>query len=402
MDNSRYLFDTYTRANISFKRGKGTWLFSDDGTPFLDFASGIAVNSLGHSHPELISVLKSQAESLWHVSNLYQSTAQDIFSEYLAKNTFAEKIFFTNSGSESVECAIKTARRYHYMTGEKDKYRIITFEGAFHGRTLATISAGGKSQHLEGFAPKVDGFDQVKFCDLSSLKKRIGNDTAAILIEPIQGEGGVRKAPIGFLKKLREICNDIGALLIFDEVQTGCGRTGKLFAHEWANVTPDIMAAAKGLGGGFPIGACLATRKVAECMGKGSHGSTYGGNYLAMAVGKKVLDIIKSEGFLENVCRLSKILFEGLTLIQNRFPNIFTEVRGQGLLIGLKTVFPPTVLAEKLRNECMLVAPASDNVVRILPPLTVTTEEIHEGLDRITKAAITLSSNPNNEMGLSP
>ncbi|AHA27444.1 aspartate aminotransferase family protein [Candidatus Liberibacter americanus] len=386
MNSNNHLFDTYNRTNVRFIKGKGSWLFSEDGTPFLDFASGIAVNSLGHSHPALVSVLKSQADNLWHISNLYQSTAQDIFANNLAKNAFDGKVFFTNSGSESVECAIKTARRYHYMRGNKNKFRIITFEGAFHGRTLATIAAGGKPQYLEGFGPKAEGFDQVKFADLKSLEKCISKDTAAILIEPIQGEGGVRKAPIEFLRKLREICNSIDALLILDEVQTGCGRTGKLFAYEWSNITPDIMALAKGLGGGFPVGACLAKTEVAKYMNVGSHGSTYGGNALAMVTGNKVLDIIQCKDVLENVCNISKILFEGLQNIKNRFPNILLEVRGQGLLIGLKTVFHPNIMANKMQSECLLVAPASDNVVRITPPLNVTAEEINEGLKRITRA----------------
>ncbi|CAL9915884.1 Acetylornithine aminotransferase [Candidatus Liberibacter solanacearum] len=391
MNNSDCLFNTYDRAKIRFTKGKGSWLFSEDGTPFLDFASGIAVNSLGHSHPELVSVLKSQSEKLWHVSNLYQSTEQDIFANHLINSTFADKVFFTNSGTESVECAIKTARRYHYTRGKTNKFRIVTFEGAFHGRSLATISASGKLKYLEGFGPKIEGFDQAKFCDLQSLEKIIGNETAAILIEPIQGEGGIRKVPPEFLQKLREICNNIDALLIFDEIQTGSGRTGKLFAYEWADVKPDIMTIAKGLGGGFPVGACLATHKVASCMGMGSHGSTYGGNVLAMVIGKKVLDIIQSDGFLENVRNLSKILFEGLTLIKNRFPNVFLEVRGQGLLSGLETASSPAIVTKELRNERLLTAPASDNVVRILPPLTVTADEIREGLKRIESAAIKLS-----------
>ncbi|MBL0848822.1 MAG: aspartate aminotransferase family protein [Candidatus Liberibacter ctenarytainae] len=393
MQKSDDLFDTYNRAKIRFERGNGSWLFSEDGQSFLDFASGIAVNSLGHSHPELVTALKSQADLLWHVSNLYQSSAQDIFADHLVKNSFADKVFFTNSGAESVECAIKTARRYHYMKGNTNKFRITTFEGAFHGRTLATISAGGKLKYLEGFGPKLEGFDQAKFCDIQSLKTHIGNDTAAILIEPIQGEGGVRETSPEFLQELRSICNDIDALLIFDEVQTGCGRTGKLFAYEWTNITPDIMTLAKGLGGGFPVGACLATNKAASCMGIGSHGSTYGGNALAMVVGKKVLDIIQSDGFLENVRNLSQILFEGLIRIKNRFPTVFLEVRGKGLLLGLKTALSPEIVAEKLREEYLLIAPANDNTVRILPPLTVTAEEIHEGLERITRTAIKLSSN---------
>ncbi|AKK20223.1 aspartate aminotransferase family protein [Candidatus Liberibacter africanus] len=391
MNKNSHLFNTYDRANIRFEKGEGAWLFSENKTPFLDFASGIAVNSLGHSHPELVKTLKSQSEKLWHVSNLYQSTQQDIFANHLTRSTFADKVFFTNSGTESVECAIKTARRYHYTKGKTNKFRIITFEGAFHGRTLATISAGGKSQYLEGFGPKIEGFNQAKFCDLQSLKNQISDDTAAILIEPIQGENGAQKAPPEFLQELRKICDDIDALLIFDEVQTGYGRTGKLFAYEWTNITPDIMAIAKGMGGGFPLGACLATEKASSCMNKGSHGSTYGGNILAMVLGEKVLDIIKSDGFLENVMNTSKILFNGLIAIKNRFPNIFLDVRGQGLLIGLETVFPPAILAEKFRDECLLTAPASNNVVRILPPLIVTTKEINDGLDRIERAAFKLS-----------
>src|SRR5690606_6558973 len=279
------LYQTFARAPLEFARGEGSWLIEASGARYLDFAGGIAVNSLGHAHPHLVRALKDQAEKLWHVSNLYRIPDQERLAERLVAATFADKVFFTNSGAEALECAIKTARRYHFANGQPERYRIITFEGAFHGRTLATIAAGGQAKYLEGFGPKVDGFDQVPFGDETALRAAITGETAAILLEPVQGEGGLRGFPEEFMRMLRQICDEEGLLLILDEVQTGVGRTGKLFAHEWAGIKPDIMAVAKGIGGGFPMGACLATAEAAKGMTAGVHGTTYGGNPLAMAVG---------------------------------------------------------------------------------------------------------------------
>ncbi|AGA64143.1 Acetylornithine aminotransferase [Liberibacter crescens BT-1] len=393
MIESNYLFNAYARINLRFKKGNGAWLITEDGDRYLDFASGIAVNSLGHCHPKLVKALIKQAETLWHTSNLYQSTEQEQLAALLAQKTFADKIFFTNSGVEAVECAVKTARRYHYTRNEPHKFRIITFEKAFHGRTLAAISANGQSKYLQGFEPKVPGFDQVPLNDLKSLQKMITRETAAILIEPIQGDGGINEATKDFLENIRKICDENGLLLIFDEVQTGVGRTGKLFAYEWSNVKPDIMAIAKGLGGGFPIGACLATNTASSGMTPGSHGSTYGGNPLAMAVGKQVLTIILEKGFLERVCNIADVFYKELILIKNCFPNVIEEVRGKGLMLGLKISGDAKEFIKTLREEQLLVAPAGNDVLRLLPPLIISLEELHEGLARISRAALIFSNN---------
>jgi acetylornithine/N-succinyldiaminopimelate aminotransferase len=295
------LYKTFARAKLRFVKGEGSWLIDEKGARYLDFAAGIAVNSLGHSHPKLVEALKNQAENLWHVSNLYEVPGQEELADRLVAASFAEKVFFTNSGAEALECAIKTARRYHFVSGNPDRFRIITMEGAFHGRTLATIAAGGQAKYLEGFGPKVDGFDQVAFGDIDAVKALIGEETAAILVEPVQGEGGIRPLGNEKLRALRQLCDDNGILLIFDEVQCGTGRTGKLFAHEWAGIEPDILAVAKGIGGGFPLGACLATNEAAKGMTPGTHGTTYGGNPLAMAVGNAVMEVVTEPGFLESV-----------------------------------------------------------------------------------------------------
>ncbi|MCK8780254.1 aspartate aminotransferase family protein [Rhizobium sp. NTR19] len=386
------LFDTFARAPLRFERGEGVWLVTEGGERYLDFGSGIAVNSLGHAHPHLVEALKSQAEKVWHTSNLFEVTGQDTLSRRLADNSFADKVFFTNSGAEALECAIKTARRYQYTKGHPDRFHIITFEGAFHGRTLATIAAGGQAKYLEGFGPKVEGFDQVPFGDVEALKAAINENTAAILIEPIQGEGGIRPVPKEFLQTLRKLCDDNGLLLIFDEVQCGMGRTGKLFAHELTGVTPDIMALAKGIGGGYPLGACLATAEAASGMTAGTHGTTYGGNPLGMAVGNAVLDVMLEEGFLERVRDVSLFFRQGLASLKDRFPNIIEDIRGEGLLLGIKAKVPAGELVGAMRDEHMLAVPAGDNVVRLLPPLTVTVDEAREGLARIEKAAEKLTA----------
>ncbi len=386
MADGKPLFDNYARAPFRFERGEGVWLYTEDGEKFLDFAAGVAVNSLGHAHPHLVERLKDQAEKLWHVSNLYEVPGQEKLASRLTAATFADKVFFTNSGAEALECAIKTARRYFFSKGQPERFHIITFEGAFHGRTIATIAAGGNEKYLEGFGPKAQGFDQVPFGDLDAVKAAIGPQTAAILIEPVQGEGGVRPVPAEFLRGLREICDENDILLMLDEVQSGVGRTGKLFAHEWAGIEPDIMAIAKGIGGGFPLGACLATAKAAAGMVLGTHGSTYGGNPLAVSVGDAVMDVVMADGFLEHVRDMALVFRQGLASLQDRFPDLIEDVRGQGLLLGIKAKIPAGQLLGAIRDEKMLAVLAGDNVVRLLPPLTVTAEEAREGLSRIEHA----------------
>jgi acetylornithine/N-succinyldiaminopimelate aminotransferase len=376
----------YARADLAFDRGEGAWLIAEDGTRYLDFAGGVAVTSVGHAHPHVVGALVSQANKLWHTSNLYRIPLGDRLAERLASLTFADLVFFTNSGAEACECAIKVARKYHAVNGQPERFRIITFEGAFHGRTLATIAAGGQKKYLEGFGPKVDGFDQVPFGDHDALKAAITPETAAIMIEPVQGEGGVRSVPPQCLRGLRALCDEHGLLLILDEVQSGVGRTGKLFAHEWAGITPDIMAVAKGIGGGFPMGACLATAEAAKGMTPGTHGSTYGGNPLAMAVGNAVLDIVAEPAFLEHVQTMSSLLRQRLAEIRDRYPSVVAEVRGEGLLIGLRCVVPNGELVAALRNEKMLAVAAGDNVVRWLPPLIIGETEVKEALTRLDHA----------------
>ena len=381
------LYQTFARAKLRFVKGEGVWLIDEKGNRYLDFAAGIAVNSLGHSHPKLVEALKSQAENLWHVSNLYEVPGQEELADRLTAASFADKVFFTNSGAEALECAIKTARRYHFVSGHPEKYRIITMEGAFHGRTLATIAAGGQAKYLEGFGPKVDGFDQVSFGDFEAVKAAINENTAGILVEPVQGEGGIRPLEVETLRALRQICDDNGLLLIFDEVQCGSGRTGKLFAHEWAGIEPDILAVAKGIGGGFPLGACLATDEAAKGMTPGTHGTTYGGNPLAMAVGNAVMEVITEPAFLEHVRDVSLQFKQGLAAIVDRYPDVFSEVRGLGLLCGLKCTVPNVEVMNRLRDHNILTVVAGDNALRLLPPLTVTAEEVRLGLAGIETVA---------------
>ncbi len=386
------LFETFARAPLAFDRGEGTWLVTTDGERYLDFAAGIAVNSLGHGHPHLVEALTEQAGKLWHVSNLYEIPGQRRLGERLVANSFADKVFFTNSGAEALECAIKTARRYHHVNGNPERYRIVTFEGAFHGRTLATIAAGGQPKYLEGFGPKVEGFDQIALGDAEALKKAITAETAAILVEPVQGEGGIRVVPAEMLKLMRKLADDNGLLLIYDEVQCGVGRTGKLFAYEWSGAEPDIMAIAKGIGGGFPLGACLSTDEAAVGMTAGVHGTTFGGNPLATAVGNAVLDVVLEEGFLDEVSRKSLLFKQGLAAIADEYPSVIEEIRGVGLILGIKCRIPNAGVNMAFREEKLLTVPGGDNVVRLLPPLTVTDEEIRTGLERIRAAASKLAS----------
>ncbi|MCO5732554.1 aspartate aminotransferase family protein [Rhizobium sp. SSA_523] len=386
------LFDTFARAPLRFERGEGVWLVTETGERYLDFGAGVAVTSCGHSNPHLVSALKDQAEKVWHLSNLYEIPEQERLARRLVEATFADKVFFTNSGAEALECAIKTARRYHYAKGQPDRYQIITFEGAFHGRTIATIAAGGQEKYLEGFGPKAPGFDQIPFGDMAALKAAISDHTAALLIEPIQGEGGIRVVSKEFLREMRALCAEHGILLIFDEVQTGVGRTGRFFAYEWSGVTPDIMAVAKGIGGGFPFGACLATAEAASGMKPGVHGTTYGGNPLAMAVGNAVLDIVLAEGFLQNVNDVALVFRQGLAALKDRFPDVIEDIRGEGLMLGIKARVPAADLAAAMRDEHILGVPAGDNVIRLLPPLVVTADEAREGLSRIERAAAKLQS----------
>lgn len=388
------LFDTFARAPLSFERGEGSWLVADNGQRYLDFGAGIAVNSLGYSHPHLVAALTEQAGKLWHLSNLYEIPAQTRLAERLVAATFADKVFFTNSGAEAIEGAIKTARRYQYVNGRPERFRTITFEGAFHGRTLAAIAAGGQEKYLEGFGPKADGFDQVPFDDIDAAEKLIGPETAAILLEPVQGEGGIRGFPAQSLKRLRELCDKHDLLLIFDEVQTGVGRTGKFFAHEWSGVTPDVMAVAKGIGGGFPMAAVLATEAAAKGMTLGVHGTTFGGNPLAMAAGNAVLDVVLADGFIDEVNRKALLMKQGLASIADEFPEVIGEIRGQGLLLGVKCKVPNATFNAALRNEKLLAVPAGENVIRLIPALTITDADIREGLDRVRAAAAAVSAAP--------
>jgi acetylornithine/N-succinyldiaminopimelate aminotransferase len=389
MDRSP-LFDTFARAPVAFERGEGAWLTTTDGRRMLDFSSGVAVNVLGHAHPALVGALKTQAEKVWHVSNLYRIPEQERFAETLCRATFADKVFFGNSGAEAVECAIKTARRWHFVDGHPERVRIITFAGAFHGRTIAALAATGNAKYLEGYGPPAHGFDQLEVGDLDAVAAAIGPETAAIMIEPIQGEGGIRLVPGPFLRGLRELCDRHGLLLVFDEVQTGIGRTGKLFAYEWSGVTPDIMTAAKGLGGGFPVGACLATADAAKGMTVGTHGSTFGGNPLAMAVGQAVLDVLLADGFLDEVRRKGLYFKQRLASVVDAHPDIVDEVRGEGLLVGVRCKVPVAEVNAAMRDEDMLGVGAGENVIRLLPPLIVSDAELDEGVRRFDAALTAL------------
>lgn len=385
------LYDTYNRAPIAFERGKGCWLWDVDGNRYLDFSAGVAVNALGHAHPHLIAALTEQAGKLWHLGNIHQIAGQNTLAERYCANTFADKVFFTNSGAEAIECAIKTARRFHYTRGSPERTVILTFEGAFHGRTLAAIAAGGQAKYLEGFGPKVQSFEQLAFADHKALEAYDMTNVAAIMVEPVQGESGIRPLPLQCLRGLRELCDRTGTLLIFDEIQCGVGRTGTLFAHEKSGIAPDLMAIAKGMGGGFPVGACLATEEAASGMTAGTHGTTYGGNPLAMAVGNGVLDVMLADGFLDHVRDVSLYLWQGLGGLIEAYPDIIETVRGEGLMIGIKCKVENTKLLLAMRSENMLAVMAGDNVVRLLPPLIVTREECRDALDCIARACESLS-----------
>jgi acetylornithine/N-succinyldiaminopimelate aminotransferase len=380
-----HILPTYARADVGFARGEGCWLVSTDGDRFLDFGGGIAVCCLGHSHPHLVSALTEQARKLWHVSNLFRIPEAERLADRLCALTFADYVFFTNSGAEAVEGAIKTARKFHAANGQPERFRLITFDGAFHGRTLATIAAGGNPKYIEGFGPKADGFDQVAFGDLEAVKAAIGPETAGILIEPLQGEGGIRTLSREFMRGLRDLCDTHGLMLVLDEVQSGVGRTGKLFAHEHFGITPDIMAVAKGIGGGFPLGAFMATREAAKGMVIGSHGTTYGSNPLAMACGNAVLDVVTAPGFLDEVNRMGLLLKQRLAELRDTHPNVIAEIRGEGMMLGLRLHTPNVDFAAAARGERMLVIPAGENVVRLLPPLIAGETEIGEAIARLDR-----------------
>ena len=378
---------TYARAPLSFVKGDGPWLETEDGTRYLDMGAGIAVNSLGHAHPALVAALEGQARRLWHTSNLYDIPNQRALAERLVEHTFADTVFFTNSGTESTEAAVKMVRKYFDNAGQPERNRIITFEGSFHGRTLAMISAAGAEKLTKGFGPLPDGFDHVPFGNMAALEAAITPQTAAIMLEPVQGEGGIRAFSEADLKAIRALCDEHGLLLVLDEIQTGVGRTGKLFAHEWAGITPDIMAIAKGIGGGFPLGACLATERAAAGMTAGSHGTTFGGNPLACAVGCAVMDVVTGEGFLDDVNRVAGHLRQGLEGLVASHPDVFESVRGEGLMVGLKCKAANTDVINAGYDAHVLTVPAGDNVIRLLPPLNITTGEIDEALARLETAA---------------
>jgi acetylornithine/N-succinyldiaminopimelate aminotransferase len=382
-----HLLPTYARVDIAFERGEGPWLFATNGERYLDFTAGVAVNALGHAHPHLVAALNAQVQKVWHVSNLFRIPEAERLAERLCAETFADLVFFCNSGAEAMECSIKTARKYQYASGRPERHRIITFEGAFHGRTLATLAAGGQKKYLEGFGPVVEGFDQVPFGDLDAVKKAIGQETAAIMIEPVQGEGGVRVVPTPFLRSLRDLCDQHGLLLVFDEVQTGVGRTGSLFAYQRCGVAPDIMGIAKAIGGGFPLGACLATAEAGKGMTAGTHGSTFGANPLAMAAGNAVLDVVLAPGFLDKIQKSAILFRQRLAEIKDRHPGVVADVRGEGLLLGLVAACPNGELVDALRAEKLLAVAAGDNVVRMLPPLIIEEPEIADAVDRIDRAA---------------
>jgi len=378
---------TYARAELAFERGDGPYLYTADGRRFLDFGGGIAVNVVGYSHPHLVKALQDQAAKLWHTSNLYRIPEGERLAERLCAASFAERVFFCNSGAEAVEGALKLARKYHHAAGRPERERVITCSGAFHGRTLTALSAAGNPKYLTGFGPPTEGFDQVAFGNLNELRAAVRPETAAILVEPIQGEGGIRTGSLDYLRGLRATCDEFGLLLVLDEVQCGIGRTGRFLAHEWAGIAPDVVAIAKGLGGGFPIGAVLATAKAAEDMTAGSHGTTFGGNPLAMAVGNAVLDVVLAEGFLARVERIGALLQGRLETLVKRHPELFTEVRGKGLMLGLRSAVPATQVVARLRDEGLLTVGAAEEVIRLLPPLIIAESHVDEALTILERVA---------------
>ena len=387
-----HLLPVFARVDLAFTRGEGCYLTASDGERYLDFTSGVAVNALGHAHPHLVATLQEQATKLWHMSNLFKSPDGERLAARLCEQSFADFVFFCNSGAEAMEGVIKLARHYHFSKGHPERYRIITFEGAFHGRTLATLAATGAAKYLEGFGPPMEGFDQVAHGDLDAVKNAIGPNTGAILIEPVQGEGGVRAPPVAFFKALRELCNEHGLLLAFDEVQTGMGRTGALFAYQRLGVVPDVMSLAKALGGGFPIGAVLASADAAAGMGPGSHGSTFGGNPLAVAAANAVLDVMLKPGFFDHVQKMSLLLKQKLASVVDRYPSVLSEVRGEGLLLGVKAAVPSGDLVTALRQQKLLTVGAGDNVVRFLAPLIVTESEIEQSVASLERACAAISA----------
>lgn len=391
------LLPTYNRTDVAFVRGEGCWLFAEDGSRYLDLGAGIAVNAFGNANPRLVKALTDQAARLWHTSNLYRVPGQESLAAKLVAATFADTVFFVNSGTEAIELAIKMARRHHFVNGQPERFRIITFAGAFHGRTYGAINAGGNAKYLEGFGPRMEGFDQCALtgdvaADLAAVKALAGTDTAALLIEPLQGESGVRVIAPEFLRALRKLCDETGMLLVLDEIQTGMGRTGKLFAHEWLGLTPDIMTVAKGIGGGFPLGAVLATAAAADGMTVGTHGTTYGGNPLAMAVGNEAVTMALEPGFLEQVRKVAGFLAQQLGALVDSHPAIFSGLRGQGLMLGLTMKVPNTDFITAARQAGVIVLPAGDNVVRLLPALTISEAEAREGIAMLDRAATALES----------
>lgn len=383
---------TYNRAPLSFVKGEGSWLIEADGRRFLDLGAGIAVNALGHAHPALIEALSTQAQALWHTSNLYNIPAQQALADRLTAATFADTVFFTNSGTEACELAVKMARRHFHDAGQPDRTQIIAFEGAFHGRSAAGIAAAGSDKMTHGFGPLLPGFTHLPWGDHDALNAAIDDSVAAILIEPVQGEGGIRPLPDPCLKGLRDLCDAHGILLILDEVQCGMGRTGRLFAHEWAGVEPDIMMVAKGIGGGFPLGAVLATEEAGKCMVAGTHGSTYGGNPLACAVGNAVMEIVADPDFLQSVRARAGLFRQGLEGLVAGHPDVFTGVRGSGLMLGLTCKVPNADVVTAAYAQTLCTVPAADNVLRLLPPLNITEAEIGEALTRLDAAVQSLSS----------
>jgi acetylornithine/N-succinyldiaminopimelate aminotransferase len=380
---------TYSRWDVAVDHGEGCRLHAADGRAFLDFTSGIGVTGLGHCHPHLVAAVGEQAKQLWHVSNMFHIPGQERLAQRLVEHSFADTVFFGNSGAEACELALKVARKYQSETGHPERWRIIGCEGSFHGRTFATLAAAGNQAYLKGFGPPMEGFDQVAFGNLNEMRAAVGSETAAIFVEPVQGEGGVRAAPAGYLKGLRQIADEFGLLLVYDEVQSGMGRTGRLFAHEWEDVPPDVMAIAKALGGGFPIGACLATERAACGMGPGTHGSTFGGNPLAAAAGNAVLDVMLEPGFLERVEAMGRLLGSRLASLVEAYPKLFAELRGAGLLLGIRCVVPAAEFVTRLRQNGLLTLTAGENVLRILPPLIVGEAEIGEAVAIIDKVART-------------
>jgi acetylornithine/N-succinyldiaminopimelate aminotransferase len=381
------LMPTYNRANLAFERGQGAWLWTADGRRFLDFGAGIATSSLGHDHPHLVSAIAEQAAKVMHVSNLYRVPQAEKLADRLVAATFADSVFFCNSGAEANEGMVKMMRKAMAETGREERYRVICFDGAFHGRTLAMLSATGNAKYLKGFGPPVDGFDHVPFGNMNEVRAAISGQTAGILIEPVQGEGGVRPASLQFLRDLRAVCDEFGILLGLDEVQSGMGRSGKLFAHEWAGIEPDVMSAAKGIAGGFPMGAVLAKEHVAKHLTAGTHGTTFGGNPLACAAANAVLDVMLAPGFLADVDRKARVLWKGLVDLARRYPQVFEEARGAGLLVGLECVVPQGEVYQAAIAEGLLTVTAGDNVVRLAPPLVLTDEDVATALGMLDRAA---------------